>query len=219
MEITGARRAQIRSKITNLDNSRGLLRMDFLFKNKRRIAFLIPFIVLTFVLTSKIASGSDKQEAREYHLKAAFLRYVAKFVEWPDEMFEDSDALNICVLGNLPYFKAIDTISGKVVNEHELKVLKIPDIQSAEQQNCHLLFVTKTEEDNVEQIIKATQNKPILSFGDMDEFAEKGGDMNFYIMNNRLAIMINPPTIESSNLKISPRMLRLVTIVPPSDEV
>jgi hypothetical protein len=75
--------------------------------------------------------------------------------------------------------------------------------------------VTKTEQDNVEQIIKSTKGDPILSYGDMEHFAEHGGCMNFYIINNRLAIMINPNSIEQAKLTIDPKMLRLVTIIPP----
>lgn len=188
--------------------------MNFLLKCKYRIIIIFTLSILSLILCSSIASGSNKREAREYQLKAAFLRYVAKFVEWPDDVFVNKK-LNICVLGNIPYFKAIDSINGKLVKELELTVLKVPDIATTIEKNCQILFVAKTEEKNTTTILDAIQNKPILSFGDMDTFAEHGGDMNFYILNNRLAIMINPPAIEKANLTISPRMMRLVTVLPP----
>ncbi|MGE4350339.1 MAG: YfiR family protein [Candidatus Berkiella sp.] len=163
-----------------------------------------------------VSSGAP-QEAREYHLKAAFLRYVAKFVEWPPESLPEG-AVNICVLGQVPYYKGLDSITGKDANDRIIQVMKVGAIEDAEKQKCQILFVAKTESDKVGSILKVIQDKPILSFGDMDDFAEKGGDMNFYIMNKRLAIMINPPAVERSNLKISPRMLKLVTVVPPIEQ-
>ncbi len=188
--------------------------MRFFLNSKYRLAVIFTLTILGLVLCSTIASGSNKREAREYHLKAAFLRYVAKFVEWPEDAIID-EKLNICVLGNVPYYKALDSINGKVVNSLKLSVFKIPDTNAALEKNCQMLFVAKTEKDNASNIIEAIQGKPILSFGDMDNFAENGGDMNFYIMNNRLAIMINPPAIEKASLTISPRMMRLVTVLPP----
>ncbi|MFT5453524.1 MAG: hypothetical protein ACI9N9_003036 [Enterobacterales bacterium] len=188
--------------------------MDFFLKNKYRLIAILSLSLLGLILCSAIASGSSKREAREYHLKAAFLRYVAKFVEWPESVLVDKK-LNVCILGNIPYYKAIDSINGKVVNELELTVFKVPDVASSIEKNCQILFIAKTEEDHTITIIDAIKDKPILSFGDMDSFAENGGDMNFYIMNNRLAIMINPLAIEQASLTISPRMMRLVTVLPP----
>lgn len=167
--------------------------------------------------TQDTVSIGAPQEAREYHLKAAFLRYVAKFVEWPPESMPEGN-INICVIGQVPYYKGLDSITGKDANDRIIQVMKIGAIEDAEKQKCQILFVAKTESDKVDNILKVIQDKPILGFGDMDDFAEKGGDMNFYMMNKRLAIMINPPAVERSNLKISSRMLRLVTVVPPIEQ-
>lgn len=162
------------------------------------------------------AGGEYSPASREYHLKAAFLRYVAKFVEWPTSALASGN-INICVLGLIPSFEAISSINGKIVNDHTIVVSKISEVKEAPG-HCQILFVTKTEEENVPKILKAVENLPILAFGDMEHFAEQGGSMNFYVLNNRLAIMINPPVVEKSKLKISDRMLKVVTVVPPIDQ-
>ncbi|MBS0289458.1 MAG: YfiR family protein [Proteobacteria bacterium] len=154
--------------------------------------------------------------SREYHLKAAFLRYVAKFVEWPPNSISGGN-INLCILGLIPSFEAINSINGKDANDKKIVVTKISEINEAKGK-CQILFVTKTEEDNISKIIKATGDLPILTFGDMEHFAEKGGNMNFYVLNNRLAIMINPPTVEKAQLKISERMLKVVTVIPPVEQ-
>lgn len=156
-------------------------------------------------------------ESREYHLKAAFLRYVAKFVEWPVEALSPG-IINVCILGQVPSFDAIASINEKVVNDRTITISKITDYKEAlEKRRCQLVFVSKTEEDKLKEIIGGTKDNPILTFGDMSGFAELGGNMNFYIMNNRLAIMTNLPAVEKSQLKLNPRMLRLVTVVPKVD--
>lgn len=163
------------------------------------------------------SGGEYSPESREYHLKAAFLRYVAKFVEWPSEALTPG-VTNICILGLVPSLEALNSINGKMIDERSLVISRIRSVNEAKSNHCQILFVTKTEEERSKEIINVVQNEPILAFGDMEKFAEKGGDMNFYIANNRLAIMINPPAVEKSRLKISPRMLRLVTVVPPIDQ-
>jgi hypothetical protein len=160
--------------------------------------------------------GEYTPESREYHLKAAFLRYVAKFVEWPENTLSES-SINICVLGQVASFEGLNSINNKTVGDRTLAVSKISKVADSFN-HCQILFVTKTEQDNMKDIIAAIQNKPILGFGDMDGFAEAGGAMNFYIVNNRLAIMTNLPSVEKAGLKINPRMLRLVTIIPPIDQ-
>lgn len=149
--------------------------------------------------------------SREYHLKAAFLRYVAKYIEWPKEDIKDG-TINICILGQVPAFEGLNSINGKIVNDLTLVIRKI--LTADDNANCQIIFVTKTEDDDVPNIVKTLAKKPILTFGDMPGFAEKGGAMNFYIANNRLAIMVNLPPIGEANLKVNPQMLRLVTIVP-----
>lgn len=149
--------------------------------------------------------------SREYHLKAAFLRYVAKYIEWPKDDIKDG-TINICILGQVPAFEGLNSINGKIVNDLTLVIRKILTVD--DNANCQIVFVTKTEDDDIPVIVKKLVKKPILTFGDMPGFAEKGGAMNFYIANNRLAIMVNLPPIGEANLKVNPQMLRLVTIVP-----
>ncbi|MGE3319951.1 MAG: YfiR family protein [Candidatus Berkiella sp.] len=161
--------------------------------------------------------GSEySPESREFHLKAAFLRYVAKFVEWPENSLPES-SINICVLGQVTYFQGLNSINNKTVGDRILSVSKITKVEEAFD-HCQILFVAKTETDKMNSIIEAIRNKPILGFGDMDGFAEAGGAMNFYIVNNRLAIMTNLPAVQKAGLKVNPRMLRLVTIIPAIDQ-
>lgn len=184
---------------------------------------LVILSLLSFYSTAALSDvienpipGQYSPEAREYHLKAAFLRYVAKFIEWPSGVI-NQDKINICILGQVPYFEGINSINGKVIDNRTLVIKKLLDVKDAAG-TCQIIFVTKTETDNISQIIQAVGNIPVLSFGDMEKFAEEGGNMNFYIANNRLAIAANLASIDKSSLKVNPEMLKLITIIPPSEK-
>lgn len=157
------------------------------------------------------------QASREYHLKGAFLRYVAKYVNFPEDVFE-GNTIKLCVLGQVPAFQGINSINGKVVDDRSIQVSKILNIDEAKSAHCQIVFVARTEEDNIDAIIQKLQNEPILGFGDMETYAINGGDMNFYIANNHLAIMTNMPAVERSKLSINPQMLKLVTFVPKTPD-
>lgn len=179
-----------------------------------------PAISITLIVSTLAAfaftvyAKTDADTSREYHLKAAFLRYVAKFVTWP-ENFEPEDSINICTYGEVPSLKGINSINGRIVKEKPLIVR--PVVKLNQSKNCQVLFITKDKEGETKSIITTLKGSPVLGFGDMEGFAEDGGAMNFYIVNNRMAIMINKATLEESKLEVAPRMLKLVTVVPNVD--
>lgn len=186
---------------------------------KRILALLLwvlPITCSTVILAENGTShGAYSQKAREYHLKAAFLRYVAKFVEWPKDSMQEG-VINLCVIGQVPYFEGINSINGKIVNHRTIVVSKIREPEEAKEGRCQILFVAQTEEDNIEHIVSTLKDLPILKFGDMENFSGRGGDMNFYIANNRLAIMANMALVDKERMKVNPEMIRLITITPGS---
>lgn len=181
--------------------------------------FFKRLIILSLGLLVTWATFAEtRADSREYHLKAAFLRYVVKYVNWPTEVASKSPSSTICIYGDVPSLEGLQSITGKVVNDKSINVRTIANIQEGISAQCNLVFVSKQKQLEQDQLIKAYKGLPILTFGDMASFAEAGGAMNFYVVNNNLAIMINSETVQQSKLTIDPKMLKLVTIVPPAAE-
>ncbi len=174
--------------------------------------FFWAILLVSSLAVAAVSVNNASDTSREYHLKAAFLRYVAKFVTWPEQSLPD-DVINVCLYGETPSMKGLNSINGRTIEERSILVRPIKSLEDAKTQ-CQILFVNKSEQENAKTIIGDLAGLPVLTFGDMEGFAENGGAMNFYIVNNRMAIMINQETVASSKLAIHPRMLRLVTIVP-----
>ena len=174
-------------------------------------SILIGLLLFCF---SPFQASAEVSVSREYNLKAAFLRYVVKFVSWPETSLPESE-INLCIFGYNPSMQALNSINGKIINDRSLIIRIIPDLALVEK-NCQILFVTKTIQDQsiLTKIITTFKGKPILTYGDLPNFAELGGGMSFYEANNHLAMMINQSAIKAANLTIAPRMLRLVTIIP-----
>jgi len=170
--------------------------------------------------SASTASDQEKEAAkksdivREYYLKAAFLRYVVEFVQWPKDTIPDT-AVTICVYGDIPALEGLNSINGKIVHDRSIVIRTIPNIKIAQSsKECQMLYLGESKKPSLESIVQEMKNLPVLTFGDKAGLAEKGGTMNFYVSNNRMGIMINQETVAKNKLEINPRMLKLVTVFP-----
>ena len=169
---------------------------------------LIPSLILVWLLAP---GGGRAQESppTEYQLKAAFLLNFAKFVEWPPEAFAKADSpIVLGILGENPFGNILEqTIQGKKVNSHELKVTKLPS--SAGATNCHILFIGASDNARLPEILKGLGKANVLTVGETDGFTDSGGMINFVPKGNKIRFQINEGAARSAGLKISSKLLSL----------
>jgi hypothetical protein len=148
-------------------------------------------------------------QSNEYQVKAAFLYNFAKFVEWPSEAFGDSNApLVIGVIGDDPFGGALDqAINGKSVGGHSLVARRLrwgQDLRS-----CQILYISSSERKHLSQIIQSLRRASVLTVGDMDEFNQQGGMINFILEASRVRFEINSREADQARLRISSKLLTL----------
>ena len=158
----------------------------------------------------------DRQEAakinREYLIKAAILFNFAKFASWPDTAFSYPGApLRICVLGDDPFGAALESLQGKQVRNRALTTTRIHEVEEAPQ--CHILFVSGSEEAKLTSILDFVGKLPILTVADIGRFANTGGIIALKEVDNRSRIEINLGAAEQAGLKLSSKLLRLADTV------
>jgi hypothetical protein len=59
------------------------------------------------------------------------------------------------------------------------------------------------------------RNKPALIVGDHEQFAHRGGMVNFFKEGSKVRFEVNTAAIEGSGLKISAKLLQVAKIVSP----
>ncbi|HJQ22981.1 MAG TPA: YfiR family protein [Blastocatellia bacterium] len=160
-----------------------------------------------------IGPSAPAQTANEYQVKAAFLFNFVKFIEWPAEAFSDDGApLVIGVIGQDPFGGHLDqAISGKSVNGRQLLVRRFKwgeDVRA-----CHVLFISASERKHLAQIIASLRGAAVLTVGDMDQFTQQGGGINFVTEASKLRFEINASVAEQARLKISSKLLALARAV------
>ncbi len=175
----------------------------------RRQFLCLPLFLLSFTAFDP----SSAQESKEYQLKAAFLYNFAQFVKWPADSFTNPDApFTIGILGDDPFGSVLEeTIKGETINNHRLTVVRAQQIEGLK--DCQLIFVSRSEEGHVGEILTELDSKPILTVSEVESFARNGGDINFYIADGRIRFEINPQSAQRCGLRISSQLLSLGKIV------
>lgn len=152
----------------------------------------------------------------EYQVKALFIFNFVQFVEWPASAFADATTpIRIGILGEDPFGGALEPlVRGEKVRQRTLVVERASRIEDL--QDCHLVFAARSERLKVREIINAFQGKPVLTIGDMPNFARRGGIINFYLEEQKVRFEINRAAAQQSGLKLSSQLLGLARIVGPA---
>jgi len=174
-------------------------------------SFLAGLVSVAMLLTSPQARG-QAVFSTEYDIKAALLFNLTQFTEWPTTAFTNAQApIVIGVLGDNPFGQGLDKIVAGERVQNRPVVTKY--FSSADEANCHILFVSRSEISNIERVIAKTRGRGMLTVSDIDRFARRGGMVRFVNDRNRVKLNVNLAEVEAAGLKISSKLLRISNLV------
>ncbi|MCK5719345.1 MAG: YfiR family protein [Thiomargarita sp.] len=173
----------------------------------------LRIILCLLLISSSFSVAIARPIAQEYQIKAVFLYNFANFIRWPDSVFSfDAAPFNICILGEDPFQTAIDlTVEGEQVNSHPVKIKRIANIYNI--QICHILFISKSEEDYLNNILYEIKTYPILTVSDIDSFINQGGMIQFFKHRKRVRFYIAPNVLKQVALQANANLLRIAKII------
>jgi hypothetical protein len=150
---------------------------------------------------------------KEYEVKAAFLMHFPEFVDWPSEAFPDADTpITIGVYGHDVFGEVLErAVETATVNNRKFVIKRSRRIEDF--RTCHILFISKQETGQMVSILAGLKDASVLTVGETEGFAARGGIINFYIEGNRVRFEINPDAAHRSGLKISSQLLQLGKLV------
>ena len=173
-------------------------------------------VVLGLLLLGGLDGSAQTGPSREYQIKAVFLFNFAQFVEWPPSAFAGaSSPIVIGVLGENPFGEYLDeTVRDEKVENRPLKFQRY--LQIDEIKTCHVLFISRSEANRLEQILVSLKNRSILIVGDGDDFVQSGGMIRLATAQNKIRLIINLEAAKAANLTISSKLLRSAEVVTAS---
>jgi hypothetical protein len=173
--------------------------------------------------TPAIVAHSTPAKARpavagEYDLKAAFLFNFAQFVEWPSDAYAAATApIVIGVLGEDPFGASLDVlVGGETLHNRQLVVRRYQSVEQIDA--CHILFISSSEANQLDRVIRALAHRSILTVGETRDFAAHAGVIGFELSKRRLRLQINVAAAADARLTISSKLLRQAQIVHSSGE-
>jgi hypothetical protein len=169
---------------------------------------IIVTILSLLLLSAPMPLHAETTATQEYKIKAAFLYNFALYVEWPVDVFESGETpLIISVLGYNSFENALKTLQGKRFRNRSVIIKQISNIDQME--NCHILFISRSEKIRLPEILRAAKKRPVLTVSDLDGFCKAGGMINFINLENKVRFDINLKAAQLGGLKIRTQLLRL----------
>jgi hypothetical protein len=175
-------------------------------------------VAVLLVLVAAPARAQAPAAPTEHQVKAVFLFNFSQFVDWPASSFADGRApLVIGVLGKDPFGATLDEIvRGETVNGRPLEVRRYG---SAEQiDTCHILFIERSQDEQLDAVLAALKGRNVLTVGDFEGFARRGGIIRFVTVGNKIRLRVNLAAAQDAKLTISSKLLRPAQIVAPGDD-
>src|SRR6185369_15205222 len=170
-------------------------------------------LALALAAAASPARSQEAQALPEYVVKAGFLFNFAKYVEWPADACEQADSpITIGIVGADPFGDGLEkTLKNKTVRNRTFVVLRFPE--RADLQRCHILFIPRTERENLPAILKQIEAWPTLTVGEDEGFSRAGGTTNILIEKEKPRLEVNPEAAEKARLTIDPKLLKVAAIV------
>jgi YfiR/HmsC-like len=167
--------------------------------------------LLAVLLAPLLALPVWAQLHDEAAVRAAFVFNLTKYVEWP----HPGNELVIGFVGDARMGEILQKVlSGKTSESRAIRVVLYPSAEELEQ--CNIVYIGYSAPEKVRPILEKLRNKNILSVGEDDRFASRGGMVGLVRAADQIHIQINLEAAQKSGLKISSRLLNLAAIVRTS---
>jgi hypothetical protein len=166
---------------------------------------------LFWMMILLLASSPAHADAPECQAKAAVISNFALFVEWPPTAFPNSGSpFVVGILGEDPFGSCLKQQLGDRVGTHpvEIRHLQQPDAAAG----CHIVFVSRSEEQRLAQTVSALRNTGALIISDVAdgmEFCRQGGMIALEMEGGKVRFDLNSDALAGAGLKIDSRLKRI----------
>ena len=143
----------------------------------RRLVLVLFFMAGAFC-PSPGNFTAQQPEASQVQVKAIWLYRFILGTDWPEEVFPNPAAPYVLgVLGIDPFGPFLEGMTKKVVRNRPIVVKHYARAEEA--RDCHLLFISASEESNLETIAEYLRDAKILTVGESDRWTKVGGVVSF----------------------------------------
>lgn len=175
--------------------------------------YLYGLALVLFVSAGFAGVTARADENKEYLVKAAFIFNFVKFVEWPAEKaIGKQPGIDICVVGDSNLIKTSSVFKEASSAKLGISLVSEPNIRNVPA-HCHILFISKSEDDKLADIVGFLKGKPVLTVGDSASFAERGVMIGFVDVDGKIKLEVNKHAAEAAGLRVDAQLLEIAVKV------
>jgi hypothetical protein len=167
--------------------------------------------IIAFCMIAALAYPQSRMP--EYAVKAAYLFNFGKFVR-----FASSDAVNnrqsfdICILGEDPLGHTLDELtSNERLDSKPVRVVRLKNASDA--RGCAIAYISSSEGLRVVPDLDALRGQPVLTVSDDANFLQRGGMIQFVIIENHVRFAVNLGAARNAQLSLSSELLKVAISV------
>lgn len=176
-----------------------------MFRNTKNI--FITILLFVFLINGN-ATAPKIDDAQEYKVKGAILFLFSKFVQYPSNVISSNRPTVIGILGVNPFDNYLQELVTKHTAKNRSFIIKHFKTVS-EVENCHILFISSSEEAKIGSILQKLSRMPILTISDIENFCQKGGIVRLLIVDRNIGFEVNLEAAKKAGLSIGSQMLNL----------
>ena len=151
---------------------------------------------------------AEQKTYNEFEVKAAMLYRFTQFVTWPSNTFaERTSPLVLGVVGDDSLKKYLDVFNGAQSQGRKLIIRRFSADEAYD--NCHIIYISDSEQRRVKEVLKPLATKPVLTVSDINGFAHQGGMMGMVSKGQKINFEINTNASAEAGLTMSSQLLRL----------
>jgi len=174
-----------------------------------------PVIALLAAIALFSGANSQRIAAEEPfaptapEVMAAMIYNFALFIEWPTTESEGKQSpFVIGVFGEDPIGAFLENSARvETLQRRRIQIRHLANVNDVK--SCRILVVSQSQKKQLPEILDALRGEPILTVGDIDDFAQLGGMIAFKKEGSRIRFQINSDAATRVGLKISSKLLNL----------
>lgn len=159
------------------------------------------------------AGRARAQAPDEALVKAAFVYNFLKFVDWPAAAFPKlDDPLVVAIVGDGATADAVErSLATRQVGDRRIVIRRQKWNQSLA--GVHAVFVSEDDSKKLRQVLDAAADSGVLSIGEGEDFASRGGVIGLLMEGLRVRFDIDTGVADAARLRVSSKLLALGRVV------
>jgi hypothetical protein len=167
-------------------------------------------LICAVVLLAAIARDLQAQRPSQDEVEAAYLYNFGKFVRWPAA--GDRAPLEICIAGREEFEKSLDRLlTGEQIDHRPLQARLVDRPDAVD--GCSILFIGAVDRARLDEYLKATAGKPVLTVSEAPDFLERGGMIQFVPVEDHVRFSVNLDAARRCRVGLSSELLKVAVEV------